>query len=160
MPTTFLSGDILEAAKERGGARALAFGTDCSGAMESGIAAACKTHFPSFAAAYRAHCESNSMQLGDVFEFDADGLTIYALGLQRGGAKPKFSTFERATASMLERATASNIHAILLPRLGGGKVGLDWTRVKKLLVDLGRGAKLQLIVFEKFVRKTGDSPAM
>ena len=120
--------------------------------MNAGISVALKKQWPAFAEAFLAHGASGKMQLGDIFAWRDGDVAIYALGIQKGDAKPRFSSFERALLSAIEYGTAEGVHAILLPRLAGGKSGLDWTRVKKLLTDVGTGSTTQLIVFEKFVR--------
>src|SRR5882672_10229960 len=109
--------------------------------MSAGIAVAVRQRWPEFADAYRAHCADNKFQLGDVFTWRPGGegdLVIYALGLQSGGAKPKISTLERATRAMIERAPADGVQAVLFPRIGAGKNGLDWLRVKRILTEIGR----------------------
>ena len=158
MASTFLSGDIIHATTDRSGRRALAFGADCSGTMNSGIAVALKKQWPAFAEAFFAHGSTGKMQVGDIFTWRDGELAIYALGIQKGSAKPKFSSFERALKTAIEHAAAEGIHSLLLPRLTGGKSGLDWTRAKKLLTELGTGSATQLVVFEKFVRNT-EKPA-
>ena len=152
MASTFLSGDIIHATADRTGPRALAFGADCSGTMKTGIAVALKKQWPAFAEAFLERGSTGKMQVGDIFAWRDGELAIYALGIQKGAAKPKFSSFERALHAAIEHGAAEGIHALLLPRLAGGKSGLDWTRVKKLLTEVGTGSATQLIVFEKFVR--------
>lgn len=158
MASTFLSGDIIHETIERVGPRALAFGADCSGSMSAGIAVALQKQWPAFAEAFSAHGSTGKMQVGDIFAWRDGDIAIYALGIQKGGAKPKFSSFERALNAAIEHAASGGIHALLLPRLASGKSGVDWTRAKKLLTEIGTGSTTQLIVFEKFVRNA-DKPA-
>lgn len=162
MPTTFLKGDILHEASEGTGPRALAFGADCAGTMDAGIAVAIRQRWPALADAYRAHCSDAKFQLGDVFAWRPEGegdLVIYALGLQSGGAKPKLSAFERAARALVSRAEADGVQRVLLPRFGAGKDGLDWLRVKRILTDISRGQPVNLVVFEQFIRQAPPTPA-
>ena len=140
MASTFLSGDIIHAAIDRKGPRALAFGADCNGTMDAGIAVALRKQWPAFAEAFLTHGGTGKMQLGDVFVWRDGDITLCALGIQNNGSKPRFSSFERALGAAIERSAADGVHTLLLPRLAGGKTGLDWTRVKKLLVDVGHGS--------------------
>ncbi|MFO0664069.1 MAG: hypothetical protein U0174_08960 [Polyangiaceae bacterium] len=159
MATTFLSGDILHVLKEHNGPRALAFGADCSGTLSAGIAVAVKKEWPRFAEAFLAHAEGGKLQPGDVFAWSDGPLTIMALAIQRDGAKPKFSNVERALQGAIAKATEANVNTLLVPRFAGGKTGLDWTRMRRLLIELGTGSAMQITVFEKFVRtKADDSP--
>jgi O-acetyl-ADP-ribose deacetylase (regulator of RNase III) len=151
MAITFLSGDILDT-HQNDLARGLAFSADCAGHMNEGMASALKKRWPELEAAYAKHCHGGKMQLGDVFAFAHGGGTFYALGLQKAGTPTKFAAFERAMNTVLEHAKANNVQGILLPRVGTGKQGLDWTRAKKFLSEIATGNPIQLVVFEKFVR--------
>ena len=152
MTTLFLHGDLFESANERSGKRALAFGADCSGTMDAGVAVAFRTRFPAFAEAFAAHGATHAMQPGDLFVFREGETTIYALGIQQSGSRPKVSHLERAAQKMLADAVAESIPVIFLPRLGAGKNGLDWLRVKNLLTELGKRGPTELVVFEQFIR--------
>ena len=158
MPTTFLKGDVFDAAAERTGQRALAFGADCAGTMDTGIAVAFRQRWPALAEAYRAHCEGGRMQLGEVFTWREGDLVVYALGLWRNGGKPKVSTLQSVSRAMIARAAADGVTAIFLPRIGAGKTGMDWARVKRVLTELGAETLLELVVFEQFVRKKVAAP--
>jgi O-acetyl-ADP-ribose deacetylase (regulator of RNase III) len=158
MAITFLSGDILDTHGNDLG-RALAFSADCAGQMNEGIASALKKRWPALEEAYAKHCHGGKMQLGDVFAFSHGGTTFYALGLQKAGAATKFAAFERAMTTALTHASTNNIQGILLPRVGAGKNGIDWTRAKKFLSEVSAGNPIQLVVFEKFVRAAVTPPA-
>jgi O-acetyl-ADP-ribose deacetylase (regulator of RNase III) len=163
MPANFVKGDILEEAAQSTGTRALAFGADCAGTMESGIAVAIRQRWPALAEAFQAHASSGKMQLGDVFAWREGDLVVYALGIQKGGAKPKISSVERALRTAIERADAERIPRVLFPRVGGGKSGLDWARLKRVIGELAAEKPLDVVVFEQFVRKSaaasGATPA-
>ncbi len=152
MATSFLSGDILHAVEARSGQRALAFGADCAGGMSVGIAVAIAKRWPAFAEAFRAHAADGKVQVGDLYVWGDGDVSIYALCLQKDDAKPRFSSFERALGSALKRAALDRVPAIYLPRLASGKAGLDWTRVKRHLTEVGTGTGAQMLVYEKFVR--------
>ena len=155
MPANFVKGDILEEAAQPPGTRALAFGADCSGTMESGIAAAIRQRWPAFAKAFEEHAAGGrKMQLGDVFAWRDGDLAIYALGIQKGGVKPKISSVERALRGAIERAAEERIPRVLFPRIGGGKSGLDWARLKRVIGELAAEKPLDVVVFEQFVRKS------
>jgi O-acetyl-ADP-ribose deacetylase (regulator of RNase III) len=155
MPTVLVKGDIFD---DEGvpAPRAYAFGAETSGAMDRGVAIAFGKRWPALAAAFAARCAGGKMQLGDVFawrgEDDKGAVVVYALGIQRAGAKPKVSTLERALRAMLARAPEDGVSRIALPRVGAGKGGLDWSRVKRVLAELGESSAVSLVVFEQFVR--------
>lgn len=151
MPTELVKGDIFEEAEEPG--TALAFPTDCDGTMDSGVAVAFKKRWPALAEALAARAP---LPLGGVFAWEGEGergrVRVYALGIQHGGKKPKVSTVDRALRAALERAANDGVTRLSLPRIGGGKTGLDWTRVKRVFQALGEASTVSLVVFEQFVR--------
>lgn len=153
MPANFVKGDILDEASQSTGPRALAFAADCAGTMRSGIAVALKNRWPALADAFGAHASSGKMQLGDVFEWRDDDLRVYALGVQKGSAKPKVSSVERSLRAALDRAAADGVVRLLMPRIGGGKTGLDWTRVKRVITEVAAERPIDVVVFEQFIRK-------
>ena len=157
MPANFVKGDIFDEATQEGGVRALAFPADCGGTMDTGIASAVKKRWPKLADELAAHGATNKMQLGDVYAWRDGDLFIYALGIQKGGAKPKVSSVERALQSAAKRAVDDGVVRILLPRIGGGKSGLDWARVKHVIVETGAATHIDLVVFEQFVRKAPEA---
>jgi hypothetical protein len=144
MPANFVKGDILEDAAAETGKRALVFGA------ESGFAAAVKKRWPALAEALDGANASSAkgVEPGEVFEWRDGNLVIFALGIQRGDAKPKVPWIERALRTVIERAGKDATPRILVPRLGG-----DWTRVKKLLGEIGATTTIDLVVFEQFMRK-------
>lgn len=140
MPTNFVKGDVLEEANSGMGKRALAFGA------EIGIAVAVRKRWPAFAAALEA-TKGKGVQPGEVFAWSDGDLEIYALGIQRGGAHPKVPWVERSVRTALARAEGAEIRRVLIPRFGG-----DWTRMKKLLGEIGGTTTIDLVIFEQFIR--------
>lgn len=165
MPANFMKGDLLGEAAAPSGPRVLAFGADCSGSMEHGVASAIRQRWPAFAEAFAAHAKETKMQLGQVFAWRDGDLAIYALGITKDGARPKIGSLERALASAAVTATeaAERPSRVLLPRLGGGKSGLDWTRVKRVIQEVAATTHVDFVVFEQFVRtgagSAGEPPA-
>jgi O-acetyl-ADP-ribose deacetylase (regulator of RNase III) len=157
MPTELVKGDIFEL--DGGGEpRAYAFGSDADGTLETGIAIAFRKRWPALAEAYAARSAGGKLELGDVFTWrgtDEHGdVVVYALALQRAGKKPKVSTLERALKTLVERAAEDGVKRVKLPRIGAGKAkdGIDWTRVKRVLSDVGESTPVALVVFEQFIR--------
>ena len=144
-----MKGDLFKDGGDEHRAHAFAFGADVSGSMAQGIAVAFAKRWPAFAEAYRAA----NLQVGDVFAWSPDGnVFVYALGLSSGDKKPKVSVLIRALDALVERATADGVHRIAMPKVGGGKNGIDPLRVKAVLTEAGSRTTISLIVFEQFVR--------
>lgn len=145
MPANFVKGDILEEAALESGKRALVFGA------ASGIAAAVKKRWPELVGAADAPKDgaAKDVEPGEVAEWCQGDLFVFALGIQRGDAKPKVPWIERSLRSVLARAETEGVRRILIPRFTG-----DWTRLKKLLGEMGATTTIDLVVFEQFVRKS------
>lgn len=145
MPANFMKGDILDEALVESGKRALVFGAT------TGMATAVKKRWPALAEAL-GEAEGGTektVEPGEAFEWRDGDLFVFALGIQRGDAKPKVPWIERSLRNVIARAEKEDVRRILVPRLGG-----DWTRVKKLLVEVGATTTIDLVVFEQFVRKS------
>ncbi|MDF1562959.1 MAG: macro domain-containing protein [Deltaproteobacteria bacterium] len=161
MACSFIKGDIFDEATGEGapeGPRGIAFGADCDGAMTTGIASAFQKRWPALGDAFAAHCATGKMQLGDVFTWRDGDLFVYALGVQRGSTKPRVSIFERALRALVTRASEDGVQRVLLPRIGAGKGGMDWIRVKRVITDVGQKTSLELVVFEQFIRQASAPP--
>lgn len=148
MPTSFTKGDIFETA----GLRAYAFGGCLDGSMDTGIASAIKKRWPDCATAYAAHCQASKFGYGDVFAWRAGDVTVFALGIQQPGEKPRLSALNDALLKLLELAATDKLERIGMVRIGTGAESLDWTRVRKMLGEIGAGHAVTLVVFEQFVR--------
>jgi O-acetyl-ADP-ribose deacetylase (regulator of RNase III) len=158
MPANFVKGDVLTEAMQGADARAFAFPADCSGTMDTGIAVAVRQRWPAMAEAFRAHAEGGKMQLGEVFTWREGDFAIHALGIQKGGVKPKISSVERALETAIQRTHEARMVRLLVPRFGGGKTGLDWMRVKRVLSEAAASRPVDVVVFEQFVRTQAAAP--
>ena len=148
MPVHFTKGDIFAAE----GLTAYAHRCNCAGAMGAGIAIEFKRRWPRMFDEYAARC--------------ADGR--YSWGTSSSGprAKRPFTTWPnaarwrkkaqlpalaKALRRMVELAALAGTTRIGLPRIGAGLGGLDWMRVKRVLVEVGAETEVTLTVFEQFV---------
>lgn len=148
MPTALVKGDIFETA----GIRAYAFGANTDGTMDAGIASAMKKRWPALADAFAARCEGGKLNLGEVFVWQQDDVTVFALAIQQGDKKPSMTALTHSARRMLTLAQEAKIMRIGVPRIAAGPSGLDWTRVRKMLGEISVGQPVRLDVFEQFVR--------
>lgn len=155
MPTTFVKGDIF--ATE--GVTAYAHGCNCAGHMDSGIAVAFKKRWPVMFEEYEKRCADRRFQLGDVFAWSDGEHTVYNLAIQQHWkTRSKLAAFTRALEKTIALASQVGIETIGLPRIGAGVGGLDWTRAKKVIAEIGDTTPIELMVFEQFVRATPKTP--
>ena len=148
MPTALVKGDIFETP----GIRAYAFGANTDGTMDVGISSAMKKRWPELAEALSAHCADGMVQLGDVFVWKHEDVTVFALAIQQGDKKPSMTALTHAVRRLLTLAHEAKIMRVGVPRIGTGPNGLDWTRVRKMLGEISVGQPVRLDVFEQFVR--------
>ena len=155
MPATFLKGDIFESE----GLKAFAHGCTCSGTMDSGVAAAFKKRWPRMFEEYALRCADGRFRLGDVYVWNEGDQVVYNLAIQEHWkTRPKLAALVKALDRTVELASHAGIARLGLPRLGAGVGGLDWPRVRKVLVEAGAKTDIELVVFEQFVRAK-PSPA-
>jgi O-acetyl-ADP-ribose deacetylase (regulator of RNase III) len=148
MPTALVKGDIFETP----GVRAYAFGANTDGTMDAGISVAMKKRWPALAEAFAAHCAGAKLNLGDVFVWTHEDVTVFALAIQQGDKRPSMTALTHAIRRMLTLAQEAKILRVGVPRIGTGTNGLDWTRVRKMLSEVSVGQPVRLDVFEQFVR--------
>jgi O-acetyl-ADP-ribose deacetylase (regulator of RNase III) len=148
MPTALVKGDIFETP----GIRAYAFGANTDGTMDVGISSAMKKRWPDLADALSAHCAGGKLNLGDVFVWKHEDVTVFALAIQQGDKKPSMTALTHAVRRLLTLAHEAKILRVGVPRIGTGPNGLDWTRVRKMLGEVSVGQSVRLDVFEQFVR--------
>jgi O-acetyl-ADP-ribose deacetylase (regulator of RNase III) len=153
MSVLFTKGDIF--ATE--GLRAYGHGCNCAGGMGAGIAIEFKRRWPRMFEEYAARCADGRFGLGDVFPWIEGDVTVYNLGTQaHWRKKAQLPALAKALRRMVELATHAGIDRVGLPRIGAGLGGLDWTRVKRILSEVGKETPVKLVVFEQFVRAKTD----
>ena len=153
MPTTFVKGDLFHT----DGVRAYANGCNCAGAMDAGVSVAFKKRWPRMFDDYAARCADRRFHLGDVLVWSEGDEVVYNLAIQEHWKKKaKLAALTRALRKAVELAALAGVERIGVPRLGAGLGGLDWTRVKKILTEIGAETKVSLVVFEQFVRAESE----
>lgn len=149
MPATFVKGDLFESE----GLKAFAHGCTCAGTMDSGVAVAFKKRWPRMFEEYALRCADGRFRLGDVFVWNEGDEVVYNLAIQEHWkTRPKLAALVKALDKAIELADKGGIKRLGLPRLGAGVGGLDWARVRKVLVETGAKTGVELVVFEQFVR--------
>jgi O-acetyl-ADP-ribose deacetylase (regulator of RNase III) len=153
MPTTFSKGDLFATP----GVRAYAHGCTTNGTMDAGVAVAFKKRFPRMFEDYAARCADGRFHLGDVIVWSEGDEVVYNLGIQEHWkTKARVPALSRALRRMVQLAEHASVARIGLPRIGAGLGGIDWPRVKSVLAEVGAETKVELVVFEQFVRARAD----
>jgi O-acetyl-ADP-ribose deacetylase (regulator of RNase III) len=149
MPVVYVKGDLF--ATE--GLNVFAHGCNCAGSMGAGIAIEFRKRWPRMYDEYVARCADGRFALGDVFTWTEGDVTVYNLGTQQHWRKKaQLPALAKALRTMVTLAPRAGIDRVGLPRIGAGLGGLDWTRVKRVLKEVGDETPVTLTVFDQFVR--------
>ncbi len=149
MPTTFVKGDLFSDHD----LHAFAHGSNAAGHMDAGVSVAFKKRYPAMFEEYAQRCKDRRFQLGETLVWSDGETTVYTLCTQQNWKSPsKMAALARGLEKMLALAGHAGVLRIGLPRIGAGVGGLDWGRVKKLLIELGESSAIELVVFEQFIR--------
>ena len=149
MPAIFTKGDIFHTE----GLRAYAHGSNCAGAMDSGVSVAFKKRWPRMFEEYKQRCSDGRFHLGDVFVWTEEDETVYTMAIQEHWKqKAKLPALAKALRQVALVAKAAGIEKVGLPRIGAGPLGFDWARVKKVATEVGEETTVSLVVFEQFIR--------
>lgn len=159
MPTTFVKGDIFEDPGQGGGRRAFAFAASTTGALDAGIGVAFAKRHPGLVQALRDRTKAGELAMSEVFTWQDGDTFVFVLGLLRKTKPAKVSNVTESLTAMLGRAKELEVTRIALPRIGGAKTELDWTRVKRVLTEVGEASPLDLVVYQQFVRGAPAAPA-
>lgn len=150
MPIAFVKGDIFATDD----IRAYAFAANVDGSMDAGIAIAIKKRWPAMAEAFAQRCTGDDkLSPGETFVWSDGDVTLFALGVAEGDKKPSFSALTRALKHMLQLAAAAKIKRVGLSRISG----VDWTRARKMLMEVTVKQPLRIDVFEQFVRSNATA---
>jgi len=128
-------GDILKAEAD-----ALVNTVNCVGVMGRGIALQFKKAFPENYKAYEAACKRKQLKPGDVLTHDLNRFEQphYVINLatkKHWRGKSRMEYVESGLENLVAEVERLGITSIAVPPLGCGLGGLDWTEVRRLIMD-------------------------
>ena len=144
----FTTGNILTSHSE-----AIINTVNTYGIMGKGIALAFKRSFPDNYKTYRKAFENGELSVGKMFVHKTDLLSPkYIINFptkKHWRNKSKMSYISSGLDDLIDVIETNNIESISIPPLGCGLGGLNWTEVKKLIVDkLGVLDKVDVTIYE------------
>lgn len=131
----FVTGNLLES-----DAQALVNTVNTVGVMGKGIALQFKQAFPTNFRKYAEACKRNTVIIGQLFVIEETSLLsgkkiIINFPTKTDWRLPsEYSYIEEGLIGLVELIRARKIQSIAIPPLGAGNGGLDWNKVKKMLV--------------------------
>src|ERR1700732_3464613 len=145
----YKTGDVLAADAE-----ALVNTVNCVGIMGRGIALQFKNAFPENFKAYKAACDREAVQPGQMFVFETGQMTNpkYIINFptkRHWRGKSRMEDIEAGLSALTEEIRTRHIQSIALPPLGSGLGGLDWRDVRPRIEEALRPLdNIQVVVFE------------
>lgn len=129
--------------------------------MGAGIAVGFRERYPDMFEQYRALCKSSPRRFdpGDCFLYKADGRPwVFNLATQEDywRSRATYQAIELSLTRMRELADAEGVRSIALPRVGAGKGGLSWKKVRVIIERVFADWAGTLIVYEEYV---AEAPA-
>jgi len=142
----FVTGNILESS-----ARCLVNTVNCEGYMGKGIAYQFKRKFPENNRAYVAACRSGKLRIGTIHAFEEDGKLIVNFPTKdRWRARSKMEYITIGMERLVEFLKRRSVKSLAVPPLGCGNGGLEWTKVKPVILaaldDLSRS--MDIVIYE------------
>ncbi len=147
----YRQGDMFAFAAE---AEALVNTVNCVGVMGRGIALQCKRAFPENFKAYAAACKRGEVQPGRMFIFETGQMTNprYIVNFptkRHWRGKSRMEDIDAGLNALSKEIHSRGIRSLILPPLGSGLGGLDWSVVRpRIEATLRQFEDLTAIVYE------------
>lgn len=109
---------------------------NCEGYMGKGIAYQFKMRFPENNKQYIKECRSGTLKPGTLFVFKEEGKTIINFPTKdKWREKSKEEYIVSGMKELVRLLPGLGVKTIVIPPLGCGNGGLNWGRVKKIIID-------------------------
>ena len=145
----FITGNILDS-----NADALVNTVNTIGVMGKGIALQFKKAYPNNYKSYRKACENQEIEVGKLFvttdqNVSSGTKTIINFPTKRDWRKPsEYEYIERGLEDLVKVIEAYDVKSIAIPPLGAGNGGLDWGKVKGIILKYLSEVDIEVIVYE------------
>lgn len=146
-------GNILESDTQ-----ALVNTVNTVGVMGKGIALQFKKAFPNNYKAYVKACKLNEVMVGKMYVTKDQNLTsgekiIINFPTKKHWRKPsEYSYIEKGLDDLIDVIKKHEIKSISIPPLGSGNGGLDWNRVKNMIINKLNDIDVEVILYEPTVQ--------
>lgn len=144
----FTTGNILES-----NAEALVNTVNTVGVMGKGIALQFKERYADNYAQYAAACKRGDVNIGKMFITPTNSMVnpkwiINFPTKQHWMHKSSYEFIKAGLDDLVIQLNERNIKSLAIPPLGAGQGGLDWQKVKSILVEKLSGLDLDIIIYE------------
>ena len=130
--TIVSNGDIFKSK-----CKAMVNPVNTKGVMGKGLALAFKNKYPAHFANYQRACKCGEMTIGKVLAYqEKDNHIIVCLATKEDWRdNSKIEYISAGLDSLVNQIKALDIKSIAIPKLGCGLGGLDWNKVRPLIVE-------------------------
>lgn len=145
----FLKGDLLKA-----DAHALVNTVNTVGVMGKGIALQFREAFPYNYKVYSQACKKNELEPGKLLSVPDSNLLygeklIVNFPTKKHWRQPsKYEYIKKGLIALRSLMEKENIKSIAIPPLGAGNGGLDWLKVKPMIVDALGDLPAEILIYE------------
>nr|WP_227625988.1 macro domain-containing protein [Geofilum rubicundum] len=135
-------------------AEALVNTVNTVGVMGKGIALQFKSRFPNNFKLYAKACKNNEVKVGQLFVTEEQTLlsgkkVIINFPTKTNWRLPsEYSYIDSGLTELVKVITEKNIKSVAIPPLGAGNGGLDWNKVKQILVKYLEHVDCDIHIYE------------
>ena len=145
----FVTGNILDSQ-----AQALVNTVNTIGVMGKGIALQFKKAYPNNYKAYKKACTDQEINIGKLFVFKDFNLTsgekyIINFPTKKHWKNPsEYEFIEKGLDDLIRFLNQYSIKSIAIPPLGAGNGGLEWEKVKKIILEKLANLDVEIFIYE------------
>lgn len=145
----YITGNIFDSS-----AQALVNTVNTMGVMGKGIALQFKNQFPDNYKIYKEACKNKVFKVGQLLVTEEESLlvgrkTIINFPTKINWRLPsEYEYIQKGLEELKKVILKKNIESIAIPPLGAGNGGLDWQRVKKIIIEALNDVKCDIFLYE------------
>ena len=145
----YLTGNMLDSEAE-----AYVNTVNTAGIMGKGIALQFKKAYPNNFKAYEKACKDGKINIGKLFvtkdtSINSGEKYIINFPTKKSWRKPsEYEYIEKGLANLLHVIDSYKIKSIAIPPLGAGNGGLEWQKVKKIIIKYLSQIDIEVLVYE------------
>jgi len=145
----YVKGNIFESEAE-----ALVNTVNTVGVMGKGIALQFKKSYPNNFKVYKAACENNELDIGELLVSKDSNLEtgekiIINFPTKKNWRKPsEYDYIEKGLIDLVKKIKTNKIQSIAIPPLGAGNGGLEWQKVKKIIHQYLDAVDANILIYE------------
>lgn len=128
---SYTTGNILESSAD-----AIVNTVNCEGYMGKGIAYQFKLNYPKNNEEYVKQCQDGLFKIGSILAFKEYGKLILNFPTKDNWRrKSEYSYIQKGLDTLITKLPSLNVKSIAFPPLGCGNGGLEWGKVKEILIE-------------------------